>query len=111
MNDPPDAVSIHILEKEYLVSCPENEREDLLVSAKYLDERMKETRDVGKVLGTERMAVVTALNIVHELLQHRRESKLYRQTFDDGVRKLQDKLDRALGHGGSDRLEPLGGVD
>jgi cell division protein ZapA len=111
MTDPSDAVAIHVLEKEYLVSCPEDEREDLLAAARYLDERMKEMRDGGKVLGTERMAVMTALNIVHELLQQRRENKAHRQTFDDGVRRLQDKLDHALGRGGNGRRESLARVD
>ena len=48
MSAQPDAVTITILDKEYMVSCPEEEREDLLLSAKYLDQRMKDTRDNGK---------------------------------------------------------------
>ena len=78
MSAQPNSVTITILDKEYMVSCPEEEREDLLQSAQYLDQRMKETRDNGKVLGTERMAVMTALNIVNELLRQQREKRASR---------------------------------
>ena len=77
MNSPPDAVSITILDKEYMVACPQEEREDLLMSARYLDQRMKETRDNGKVLGTERMAV-------HNL-QTKIDAALSRRHVEEGV--------------------------
>jgi len=63
-----EGVSIHILDKEYLVACPEDERQDLLASADYLDKKMREIRDSGKVVGQDRLAVMAALNIAHELL-------------------------------------------
>ena len=91
-----NGVTITILEKEYMVSCPEEEREDLLLSAQYLDQRMKETRDIGKVLGTERMAVMTALNIVNELLRQQREKDQIEQTVNESVRSLESKIDQAL---------------
>ena len=96
MSAQPNAVTITILDKEYMVSCPEEEREDLLQSAQYLDQRMKETRDNGKVLGTERMAVMTALNIVNELLRQQREKEQVEQTVNDCVRSLHSKIDQAL---------------
>ncbi len=96
MSAQPDAVTITILDKEYMVSCPEEEREDLLLSAKYLDQRMKDTRDNGKVLGTERMAVMTALNIVNDFLRQQREKEQVEQTVNDCVRTLQSKIDQAL---------------
>ena len=96
MNSPRDAVSITILDKEYMVACPQEEREDLLMSARYLDQRMKETRDNGKVLGTERMAVMTALNIVNEFLRQQREKKQVDQAVNDLVHNLQTKIDAAL---------------
>ena len=66
MNSEPIPVTIQILDKEYMVSCPPDEREALLESAKLLNSRMREVRESGKVLGTERMAVMTALNVIHE---------------------------------------------
>lgn len=59
---------IEILDKSYTIACPEDERHALLDSAKMLDERMRHIRDSDKVMGTERVAIIAALNITHELL-------------------------------------------
>ena len=64
-------VSVSILDKEYQVACPEDQQADLLLSAKHLDEHMRSIRSTGKVIGLERIAVMAALNISHELLQVR----------------------------------------
>ena len=61
-------VNIKILEKEYQISCPISERAALLSSAELLNTRMREIRDSGKVVGTERIALMAALNIAHELV-------------------------------------------
>ena len=90
-------VSIQILDKEYMVSCAEEEREALMESARFLDSKMKESREHGKVLGTERLAVMTALNITHEHLQHKRtQDALSGETRSD-IKRLADKIDAALG--------------
>ena len=62
-------VSVRILEKEYQVACPANERDDLLDSAEVLNTKMREIRDSGKVVGLDRIAVMAALNMANELLQ------------------------------------------
>lgn len=59
---------IEILDKSYTIACPEDERHALLDSAKMLDERMRHIRDNDKVMGTERVAIIAALNIAHDLL-------------------------------------------
>ena len=61
-------VSVRILEKEYAVACPAEERDDLLRSAELLNRKMREIRDSGKVIGLDRIAVMAALNLTHELL-------------------------------------------
>jgi len=63
--------SVTILEKEYQVACPEDQQAELLLSARHLDEQMRAIRATGKVIGLERIAVMAALNISHELLQTR----------------------------------------
>ncbi|MEE4277136.1 MAG: cell division protein ZapA [Halieaceae bacterium] len=63
--------SVTILEKEYQVACPPEQQADLLLSARHLDEQMRAIRSTGKVIGLERIAVMAALNISHELLQAR----------------------------------------
>lgn len=64
-----ETVAVNILDKEYLVASPGDARGELERSARYLDEKMREIRASGRVFGTERIAVMAALNITHELLQ------------------------------------------
>jgi cell division protein ZapA len=68
-------IKVQILGKEYPISCPPEEQHDLLVAARYLDEKMRQIRGAGRVIGTERIAVMAALNIAHELLQTHKQNK------------------------------------
>lgn len=61
---------IHILDKEYRVACPPGEQEKLLRAARYLDDQMREVRQAN-VIGLERIAIMAALNMSHELLEAR----------------------------------------
>jgi cell division protein ZapA len=61
-------VTVQIMGKEYMVGCRAHELNDLQASAKLLDRKMREIRDTGKIIGTERIAVMAALNMAHELL-------------------------------------------
>lgn len=90
---------IHILDKEYLVACPDDEREALFASAEFLTEKMKEIRDAGKIVGADRIAVMAALNMAHELLEHRHAKDDYQHTISKRIRALQDKIDLALNNG------------
>ena len=83
-------VEVNILDKEYLVACPEDARVELERAARHLDKKMREIRSSGKVYGTERIAVMAALNITHDLLQNTRMS-------DSAERLLQD-MDRKIDH-------------
>ena len=90
---------IHILDKEYLVACPENEREALFASAELLTTKMKEIRDSGKIVGADRIAVMAALNMAHELLEHKTSKDDYQHNISKRIRALQDKIDIALNQG------------
>ena len=68
MSKEPSTVKVNILDKEYLVACPEEEQDALLASAKYLNEKMRDIRESGKVVGIDRIAVMTALNLAHEVI-------------------------------------------
>ena len=57
------------MEKEYVVACPYDERSALLDAAEFLNARMREIRDSGKVVGLDRIAVMAALNLAHEFLK------------------------------------------
>lgn len=63
-----NTVTIHIMDKMYHIVCPPDERANLENAARYLDSRMREIRSNGKVIGADRVAVMAALNITHELL-------------------------------------------
>ncbi len=70
-----EAVKVRILDQEYTVACPEDAKNDLLQSADYVDRKMREIRQGGKVVGTDRIAVMAALNIAHELLEAQAENE------------------------------------
>ena len=92
-------VSVHILEKEYLISCDDNEREQLHTAVTFLNMKMKEVKESGKVIGSERIAVMTALNISHELLAYKRQNDDYTSSVDKTIQRLRNKLDEALENG------------
>ncbi len=75
MSKADNAVKIKILDKEYLVSCPDDEREALEASVKHLSQKMSEIRSSGKVVGIDRIAVMAGLNLAHESIhvRHRRK--------------------------------------
>ncbi|MEE8482946.1 MAG: cell division protein ZapA [Acidiferrobacterales bacterium] len=91
------AISVSILGKDFMVACTEEERPGLIAAAKYLDAKMEEVHNTGRVLGTERCAVIAALNITHELLQSQNEG-IPRQ-MGERIRALRTKIDAALQDG------------
>ena len=68
MSVDPKALQINVMGREFRVACPENEQKDLLEAVDYLNRKMDEIRDSGKVIGVERIAIMAALNIANELL-------------------------------------------
>jgi cell division protein ZapA len=67
-------LTINLLGREFRVACPEGEERSLLATVDYLNRKLKEVRDVGKVAGNERIALMTALNIAHEFLSQQKSS-------------------------------------
>lgn len=91
-----DGITIHILDKEYMISCSDEERHDLQRSADYLDTKMREIRDSGKIIGTDRIAVMAALNISHELLNQDGSTASTDASVGTRIRSIQEKIDDAL---------------
>ena len=93
----PNSVTVQILDKDYSIICPPEERSNLVGAARYLDGKMREIRSSGKVIGADRIAVMAALNITHELL-HRQETPDAAPvgTTREQVRDLLDRVDQAL---------------
>lgn len=97
MSPKPKTLDVAIMGRTYKVACPDDEREALLSAVAFLDRKMNEIKDAGKVAGAERIAVMAALNIAHELLTSRNSAV----GFDmEGLRRrmaaMEATLDQAL---------------
>ena len=102
MMDQITPVDIRVLGKDYRIACAEEEREDLLESARYVDQKMREIRDTGKVVGMDRIAVMAALNIAHELAQANRQNKVSSREVEDRLTRIQEKINVILEDSESD---------
>jgi cell division protein ZapA len=99
MNDKTARVSIRILEKEYQVACPVDERTDLLDAAEYLNGKMREIRESGAVMGLDRIAVMAALNLANELLKFKKTGATVDIDMVDRVRNLRERVESAITRG------------
>ena len=93
--DTQNTVSITLLGKSYQVGCPQEERDELIESARLLDQRMQEIKRSGSVIGLERIAIMAALNIAHELVRAQ-QSGANSDMTSAGIERLTDKLASAL---------------
>jgi cell division protein ZapA len=99
MNDRIVRVSVRILEKEYQVACPIEERSDLLDAAEFLNGKMREIRDTGNIVGADRIAVMAGLNLANELLKLRGKEQPVDGEIGKRVRNLREKVESALTRG------------
>ena len=102
MNDRTARVSIRILEKEYQVACPVEERTDLLDAAEYLNSKMREIRESGAVMGLDRIAVMAALNLSNELLKLKKSGGISSEgeaELVDKMRLLRERVESAITRG------------
>ena len=89
-------VSVRILDKEYRVACPPSEQAELVESARILDQRMREIRQTGRVVGADRIAVMAALNIAHELLLLQKGHSQGEEDLAQRLHGLQQRVGEAL---------------
>jgi cell division protein ZapA len=87
------------MEKEYVVACPYEERSALLDAAEFLNGRMREIRDSGKVVGLDRIAVMAALNLANEFLRLRDRDAKLESEVGGRVRALRERVEGALEKG------------
>jgi cell division protein ZapA len=97
MSEPYAQVSVRILDKEYQVACPASERTDLLDSAEVLNEKMREIRDSGRVVGLDRIAVMAALNMANDLLHSQARDRLLEGDISDRLKHIADRVESVLG--------------
>ena len=90
-------VSVRILDKEYQVACPVDERTDLLDSAEVLNAKMLEIRNSGRVVGLDRIAVMAALNMANDLLHAQARDRLIEGDLSARLRDISDRVDDVLG--------------
>ncbi|MBA58834.1 MAG: cell division protein ZapA [Gammaproteobacteria bacterium] len=82
-------ISVSILGKEYQVSCPANELVSLKRAAGYLDKKMRETKENSNVIGMDRLAVMTALNLADETLQRKEQMDQANAEKDEAINEVQ----------------------
>ena len=92
----PHSSVITILGKEYQIACAPEEEQALINAARHLDEQMRQIRDGGKVIGLERIAIMAALNMSHDILTRTDEDSTESLRQQQQVHKLNTKLDDTL---------------
>ena len=92
-------VSVRILEKKYHITCPVEERSDLLDSAEFLNSKMREIRDSGKVVGLDRIAVMVALNLANDFLKQKSHEVKLEGEVGSRVKVLRERAETALAKG------------
>lgn len=97
MSDMYAHVTVRILEKEYHVACPADEKPALLASAELLNTKMREIRDTGKVVGLDRVAVMAALNLAAELIEAQGKDAELKDIVGLRIKSMRERLDDALG--------------
>jgi cell division protein ZapA len=96
MNKKPHTVSLTIMGKEYRIACDPEEEEDLIHSAHQLDVQMRKMRDSGKITGPDRIAVMAALNLAHELRMMKNQNAVLNQRLSECLTKMSHKIENAL---------------
>ena len=94
------ALNISVLGREFRIGCPEGEEKQLMASVDYLNRKMKEVRDTGKVVGNERIAIMAALNIAHEFVSNTGKGAAAPSVDNGAIKRrivaMQETLDSAL---------------
>jgi len=89
-------LDVNIMGREFRVSCTDDDRRDLLKAVDYLNTKMREIRDSGKVIGVERIAIMAALNIAHEYLSSRTDGGFDAGEFKRKIQSMQSRIDQAM---------------
>ncbi len=88
-----EPVSIRLLDREYTVGVNPSERDSLMAAARLLEEKMREVRGANRIAAVDRVAVLAALNIAHELQQLRDGQAQRDREFASALDRLQQRLD------------------
>ena len=89
-------IDISIMGRDFCISCPEEESDELHLAAEYLDKKTQEIKAEGKVIGSESIAIIAALSITHELLILQTENDFDIDEFRRRIGLMQEKIDGVL---------------
>lgn len=106
MSEIHNTVSLNILGKLYKIKCPPDKITELREAAQYLENKMRETSQAGKIPSADQLAVITSLNIVHELLVQKKQANAYMDTMGQQIRALQIKIENAVANSKED-IKPI----
>jgi cell division protein ZapA len=96
MSGASEPVAVNILDREFLVACTAEERPGVLAAAHYLDDKMREMRNAARGAGLDRVAILAALNICHELLAERQRGSADTNQLAEKLQAINSKLERAF---------------
>ena len=91
-----EKITIKIMEKEFSIHCPKNKTEELQEIASYLDQRMHHINQNKQPLNLERLAVITALNLSHELFRYRQAHEIHKRSVKERLNRLKNKIEKIL---------------
>ncbi|MDK2122621.1 cell division protein ZapA [Parachitinimonas caeni] len=92
----PKSIDVTIMGREFRVACPEDEEAVLLQAVSYLDQKMREIRDAGKVIGIDKIAIMAALDITHEMLNRTTPADFDMGDFRRRIARMQNTIEAAL---------------
>ncbi len=96
MSVDPKGLQINIMGREFRVACAEHEQKGLLEAVEYLNSKMQEIRDRGKVIGLERVAIMAALNITHEFLSMKVGGNFDIAETKRRIQRMETAIDQAM---------------
>ncbi|NOQ70308.1 MAG: cell division protein ZapA [Gammaproteobacteria bacterium] len=90
-----EPLTIKILDKEYRIGCPEEEKDNLRASAELLNDKLNEIKQQGSVIGSERIAIMAALNMSHEIL-HNQSITTEHSDLNQRIDALSERITKSM---------------
>lgn len=95
MSDTISETTVDVLGKTFQIKCAESQMASLQKASLYLDEKMRYFRQQG-IVEFEKVAVIAALNVVHQFLSHESQKETHMQAINQRLHDLKNKVDHAL---------------
>lgn len=96
MSNPDNTIAVSIMDRTYHIKCPQEEASQLYESAQYLNTEMKKISESSQSCNVERLAIVAALNITHELMSYKNQRNTYVDVMHEQIKSLQQRIQKFL---------------